>query len=914
MKYTFDWKEYAGIAREAGAEGCVLLKNDGDTLPLKKGAKVALFGRTQFDYIKSGSGSGGLVNTPYVVNIYEGLKNSGSVELDETVADIYRAWLKDHPYDKGVGWAGEPFSQVEMPLDPDMVKKAAAKNEVAVAVIGRLAGEDKDNTPDKGSYILREDEHDMIKELTMNFEKVCVLLNSGNIIDMKWVKELNPSAVLYVWQGGVEGGNSVADVVTGKVNPSGHLADTIAYDIKDYPCEGHFGDPNEGVYVEDIFVGYRYFETFARDKVLYPFGFGLSYTTFEHRAGLSFIGKGITVNVTVKNTGKVPGKDAVQVYFKAPAGKLSKPERELVRIAKTGIIEPGCEETVSVSFSVMEMASFDDGGYTGNPDCYVLEPGEYTVFEGEDVRRAFPIGGISLGDLIVVERLSEALAPIKPFKRMARTAEGKLVWQDTPLRKIGPGERIAEERKNLKENPYKGRQDHKLKDVKDGKITLDEFVAGLSDKEMIEMTRGEGMCSHRVTAGTAGAFCGSSDALNSYGIPTLCCADGPSGIRMDAGTKAMQVSNGVSLACTFNPELVTKLYDYLGKELRLNRIDSLLGPGMNIHRSPLNGRNFEYFSEDPYLTGIMAVSELKGMHRHHVTGMIKHFSCNNQEFGRHTIDSVVSKRALREIYLKGYEMAVKEGGAYLIMSTYGLLNGTHTASSFDQNETILRKEWGFKGIVATDWWTYINEEGGESSREYTSFMIRGANDIYMCSTDAENNANKDDSEEGLKKGVYTRAELERNAKRILTVAMGSLAYDFMNGEKDEWEVLNVPKNVSAGKVKDLEISLSGGEIEVDPKIIDTSRGTENRIKLHFAKLSRYKLVMELNAKGSELAQIPMTLSLNGTPKKVISLTGNDVEFREETMSLETYMTVDAYLSMSFGQDGITIRRLRIVEE
>ena len=335
---------------------------------------------------------------------------------------------------------------------------------------------------------------------------------------------------------------------------------------------------------------------------------------------------------------------------------------------------------------------------------------------------------------------------------------------------------------------------------------------------------------------------------------------------------------------------------------------------MNIHRSPLNGRNFEYFSEDPYLTGIMAVSELKGMHRHHVTGMIKHFSCNNQEFGRHTIDSVVSKRALREIYLKGYEMAVKEGGAYLIMSTYGLLNGTHTASSFDQNETILRKEWGFKGIVATDWWTYINEEGGESSREYTSFMIRGANDIYMCSTDAENNANKDDSEEGLKKGVYTRAELERNAKRILTVAMGSLAYDFMNGEKDEWEVLNVPKNVSAGKVKDLEISLSGGEIEVDPKIIDTSRGTENRIKLHFAKLSRYKLVMELNAKGSELAQIPMTLSLNGTPKKVISLTGNDVEFREETMSLETYMTVDAYLSMSFGQDGITIRRLRIVEE
>jgi beta-glucosidase len=873
MKYTFDWKEYAKIAREAGAEGGVLLKNEKNTLPLSKGSRVALFGRTQFDYIKSGSGSGGLVNTPYVVNIYDGLKNSGSVELDETVADIYRDWLKDHPYDKGVGWAGEPFSQVEMPLDQDIVREAASRNDVAVAVIGRLAGEDKDNTPDRGSYTLRDDEEDMIKVLTANFEKVCVLINSGNIIDMKWVGELDPSAVLYVWQGGVEGGNSVADVVTGKVNPSGHLADTIAKDIKDYPCEGHFGDPNEGIYVEDIFVGYRYFETFARDKVLYPFGFGLSYTTFEHRAGISFEGKGITVNVTVKNTGTVPGKDAVQVYYKAPAGKLSKPERELVRIAKTGVIEPGCEEQISVSFSVMEMASFDDGGYTENPDCYVLEPGEYTIFEGEDVRRAMPIGGISLGDLIVTERLSEALAPIKPFKRMARTEKGELIWQDTPLRKIGPMERIAEERKNLKENPYKGRQEYKLKDVKEGRITLDEFVAGLSDSEMIAMTRGEGMCSHRVTAGTAGAFCGSTDALNSYGVPTLCCADGPSGIRMDAGTKAMQVSNGVSLACTFNPGLVTKLYDYLGKELRLNRIDSLLGPGMNIHRSPLNGRNFEYFSEDPYLTGIMAVSELKGMHRHHVTGMIKHFSCNNQEFGRHTIDSVVSKRALREIYLKGYEMAVKEGGAYLIMSTYGLLNGTHTASSFDQNETVLRKEWGFKGITGTDWWAVINDENGEASRTKTSFMIRGANDVYMCTTGAKENGNGDDSAKGLETGIYTRAELIRNVRRILNVAMNTVAFERMNGAEDEITVLNEPKSDGFDRVKEIYVTVNG-ETAVDESIIDTSKGTLNKIRFHLEKLVPYTLVLEAGVKKSDtglsLAQIPMAMSLNGISKKLFS--------------------------------------------
>lgn len=235
MKKTFDWKEYARIARSADAEGCVLIKNDNDTLPLKKDSRVAVFGRSQFDYIKSGTGSGGLVNTPYVINVYDGLKANGTVKIDDTVTKTYEAWLQDHPFDKGVGWAQEPFSQVEMPLDEEFVKAASARNDVAIVCIARLSGEDKDNLNTPGSYLLQDEERRMIELVSASFSKVAVLINSGNIIDMKWVKELNPTAVLYVWQGGCEGGNAIADVLTGIVNPSGCLADTIAESIEDYP-------------------------------------------------------------------------------------------------------------------------------------------------------------------------------------------------------------------------------------------------------------------------------------------------------------------------------------------------------------------------------------------------------------------------------------------------------------------------------------------------------------------------------------------------------------------------------------------------------------------------------------------------------------------------------------------------------
>lgn len=910
MKKIFDWKEYEKLCREAGSEGYVLIKNDEAVLPLKEGQNVAVYGRSQFDYIKSGTGSGGLVNIPYLVNVYDGLKNAG-VKLDESVADTYKTWLEDHPFDKGVGWANEPFSQVEMPLCKEQVEADAKKNDVAIMVLGRLAGEDKDNVPEEGSYLLREDERAMLSVVTKAYKKTVVLINSGNIIDMKWVAEYNPSSVLYVWQGGVEGGNSIADVVTGKVAPSGRLADTIAYDIKDYPCEGNFGDRFVNIYVEDVFVGYRYFETFAPDKVLYPFGFGLSYTTFDHDSVMIFDGDMVSVKTVVTNTGAVAAKEVVQVYYKAPSGKISKPARELAGFGKTGLINAGEKAEVTVSFGLASMASYDDAGYTGNENAWVLEKGIYEIYAGKNVRDAIKIGEVSLADTVVTEKTEDALAPITPFKRMVNDG-GKIAWEDTPLRKVPTMVRIEEERAKLKEIPYLGKQAYKLQDVRDGKIDLDTFIAGLSDVEMIQMTRGEGMCSSRVCPGTAAAFAGTTDALESYGIPAVCCSDGPSGIRMDVGTIAMQGPNGVCLACSFNTEITMDLYEYLGRELRVNKIDSLLGPGMNIHRSPLNGRNFEYFSEDPFLTGAMAVAELKGLHKNKVTGTVKHFSCNNEEVGRHTGDSVVSKRALREIYLKGFEMAVKEAGAFNIMTTYGILNGTHTASNFEQNILVTRNDWGFDGLLETDWWTAINEEGGESTRQNTSFMIRSGNDVYMVTSNAERNDNHDDSEEGLKNGVFTRAELQRNVRHILRAAMKTVAFDRVCSDyvEDEWEILNEPEGKGYDKLTEFKVEAADGTV-IDEKLIDTSKGSMNRIFVSFKDKENYVLKMDVSANGSELAQIPMVMSINGTPKRAVSRNGADHEPRTEEMDLETGLSINLYVGLSFGQDGMVLSNIRI---
>ena len=774
MKYTFDWKEYAKTARATVAEGCVLLRNEEELLPVKEGTVVSVFGRNQFNYFKSGTGSGGMVNTPYEVSVLDALKEENIV-LNGTLQGIYEEWLKDHPFDKGVGWANEPWCQEEMELTEDVVANAAKDSDMALVMIGRTAGEDRDNYAGEGSYYLTQTEEKMLELVCKAFSRVAVILNVGNIIDMNFVEKYHPQAVMYVWQGGMEGGHGVADLLLGRVTPSGHLSDTIAYSIDDYPSTANFGNDDTNFYEEDIYVGYRYFETAARDKVMYPFGYGLSYTTFvQNVVSVAKTEDEVCITVEVTNTGTIAGKDVVQVYYQPAQGALCKPVRNLIRFAKTKELQPGEAQTLSLTFDIKEMASFDDSGVTGHANCYVLEAGEYKIYAGTNVRDAKEVYAFVLDSDCVTEQLQEACAPVEAFKRLVfkvnpdGTVEKKT--EEVPLSKIDIKKRIEANRPQCME--YTGDKGYRFKDVMDGSVTQEEFLAQLTDEDLICMARGEGMCSGKVTPGIAGSFGGVTTSLAKFGMPIGGCADGPSGIRMDCGTKAFLNPNGTLLACTFNADLVEELYRLEGMELAYNKIDSLLGPGVNIHRNPLNGRNFEYFSEDPYMTGKMASAMLKGLHWCGVTGTVKHYAGNNQEFSRHTVNTVVSQRALREIYLKGFEMAVKEGGAYNIMTSYNPLNGIWTAGNYDLNTTILRNEWGYDGLVMTDWWAKINDDYEDSANiQKVSSMIRAQNDVYMVVSDAASNPHKDDAAQALAEERITRGELVRNAQNILRTLM-----------------------------------------------------------------------------------------------------------------------------------------------
>lgn len=912
-----DMKKYAALTRQVVAEGCVLLRNENHTLPLRKGAKVASFGRSQLCYYKSGTGSGGRVNTEYVVTVLDALKACPDLVLDQSLLNMYEAWHKANPYDGGNGWAKEPWAQEEMPLTEDIVQAAAARNDTALITLGRTAGEDRDNHAGAGSYCLTPEEETMIRLVCRYFDKTVVLLNVGNIIDMKWVEKYHPAAVMYVWQGGQEGGNGVLDVLTGAVNPCGRLTDTVAWDISDYPSTKNFGDVKENIYAEDIYVGYRYFETFAKDRVLYPFGFGLSYTTFQRQVtSFAWTGYGAAVQVEVTNTGDVPGKDVVQLYVQAPQGALGKPARMLAAFAKTNELAPGESEILTLSCSEYTLSSFDDSGASGYPSAYVMEQGTYTFYMGADVRSACPCGTVTLEHTVVTEQLSPALSPVKPFQRL-RPAAGENgfvpAYEDVPLRKYDLWQRITAHRPA--EIPYTGDRGDKLSDVKTGKITMDEFIAQIPEEELCILLRGEGMCSPRVTPGTGGAFGGVSDGLAHFGIPVACCTDGPSGLRMDVGTIAMSLPNGTCLACTFNEKLSEELFACVGLEMRKNRIDALLGPGMNLHRSPLNGRNFEYFSEDPMVTGRMAAAQLRGMHRHGVTGTIKHFCANNQETQRYNTNSVVSERALRELYLKSFEIACKQGGAFTVMSTYGPINGLWTAGSYDLLTHVLREEWGFDGLVMTDWWAQANEEGAPGSKREFAAMVRSQNDLYMVTGEPAANSNNDNLAQSLHTEKLTLGELQRSAANVLNVILRLPVMDrYMDNESPAYAELHKASQVEFSAQILAQVDLRRTD-SFPLEGLRTDKGTRVAYQVRLPAPGRYILLVELRAvTDNPLAQLPMTILRSGEPRGVITLTGADTAYRTVEVRLQSSHTDSVQIAMFFGESGLDIRSIRMKRE
>lgn len=908
MERILDWNKYLDTAAKMVSEGIVMLKNENNALPLDTDKEVAVFGRIQFHYYKSGTGSGGMVNVTKVVNILDGLIDNG-VKVNEKLLGTYRKWDKENPFDLGEGWGGEPWSQKEMPLDEGLVKETAKSCETAIVIIGRTAGEEQDNRLEAGSYLLSDDEIAMLTVVRKHFKKVVLLLNVGNIIDMTDINRIAPDAVLYVWQGGMTGGKGTADVLTGKVSPSGKLPDTIAYKASDYPSDANFGrEENRDIYAEDIYVGYRYFETFAKEKVLYPFGFGLSYTEFEIKTEKAEITEGaVKLSVSVKNIGSYKGKEVIEVYCEAPQGRLGKAARVLCGFEKTRELVPQEEQVFEIAVDIAKLASYDDSGVTGNKSCYVLEAGEYKFYVGSDVRSAEYACSFEQGEDLVTERLTQALAPVESFERIKPVCEGgafSIGREAVPVSEVDESARRLE--KLPKEIAYTGDKGIKLWDVKNGKNTMDEFIAQLSDYDLSCIIRGEGMGSPRVTAGTASAFGGVSENLNGFGIPAGCCSDGPSGMRLDCGTKAFSLPNGTMIASSFNKELTSELFTFMGLEMAANKVDCLLGPGMNIHRHPLNGRNFEYFSEDPFLTGKMASAELKGMAGAGVTGTIKHFCANNRETNRHFIDSVVSERALREIYLKGFEIAVKEGGASSVMTTYGRVNGLWTAGNFDLNTVILREEWGFKGFTMTDWWANINVRGKEPDKTDLAAMARAQNDVYMVCPDGEKN--DDNTLAALENGGIERCELQRNAANICGFLLHTNALKRAEGIGDTVKVIN-REDEEQEDDKPVQFYKVDRDITLDLSDVDTKKGTSYSFALDLSNFGIYRVIVTASSTQSELAQIPMTLFSMGTAVGTFTFNGTGgkaVSMEKETPMFSRFTTFRIY----FAQNGLDLHSIR----
>lgn len=913
MAIKLDWEKYIEASVETVSEGIVMLKNDNGALPLEKDRETAVFGRIQLHYYKSGTGSGGMVNVSEVVGITDGLLRSGA-KINEELLSVYKEWDKDNPYNRGSGWGTEPWSQAEMPLSDELVKKISLSSDTAVVIIGRTAGEEQDNTADKGAYFLSDLEEDMLKKVRANFRKMVVLLNVGGIIDMGFVDRYCPDAVLYVWQGGMVGGIGTARVLLGDVSPSGKLPDTIAYEIADCPADKNFGDLWQNFYCEDIYVGYRYFETFAKDRVRYPFGFGLSYTSFSvtHKE-TAVKGRSVSVTVTVKNTGSFTGKEVIELYYNAPQGALGQPLRQLCAFEKTKNLAPAEEQELTLFVNLDEFAAYDDSGITGHESCFVLEKGEHRLFVGTDVRADIDAGAVVLEETIVIKQYRQALAPVQEFSRIKpvlKDGKYEIEYEKVPVLKISEDERRKE--KLPEEIPYTGDKGIKLNDVKTGKNTMEEFIAQLSDYDLSCIIRGEGMSSPKVTPGTAAAFGGVSESLKGFGIPCGCCADGPSGMRLDCGTKAFSLPNGTLIASTFNKELINELYTLAGQEIAYNNVDFLLGPGMNIHRHPLNGRNFEYFSEDPYLTGIMAAYELMGLHKSGVTGTIKHFCGNNQESGRHVIDSIISERALREIYLKGFETAINKGGARSIMTTYGRVNGLYTGASYDLTGEILRDQWGFKGIAMTDWWTDLNERNGEASKDNFAAMARAWNDIYMVCSDSENNC--DNTLSCLENGSLKRSELQRNAATICGMLMNMRVMDRFLGRDEKIEIINredVTEEIDMSNVKQYELS---EELEISLADASGDEDSNYVFLLDLANRGMYEVTMTASCNLSSLAQVSVTMFVTGTPFGFIwnGTEGKDVAITKQVAFPSRFTPVRLYFPRK-GLKPVSIK-FRLVQK
>ena len=805
------------LARKAAREGIVLLKNEGRVLPLKEGSKVALFGAGAGKTMKGGTGSGD-VNEREAVSIYQGMVNAGFQittadwvkEYDKIYDDARIAW-RDEILAKAAGNAMKFFNVYSsVPFYPPTGPKAEKTDtDTAIYVISRIAGEGSDRFNRAGDYYLTDEEKAMLGDICENYEKVIVAVNAGGLVDLSFMDEFsNICALLYIVQPGMEGGNAFADVISGKTNPGGKLTDSWAFSYEDYPNSKTFSHNNGNVddeyYEEGIYVGYRYFDAFEV-PVRYGFGYGISYTDFQAETlKVSVEGKEkpeVAVQVKVTNTGKeYSGREVVQVYVSAPDGKLEKEYRRLCGFAKTKELAPGESEELTVRFPVYQMASYEES--TGE---WILEAGTYGVWVGNCLGESRLSGMLQLAErkaLVKVDNICPLKAELKELslpaeKRKARydawVAEGK--EKGLPVTELDLSE-VTTEVVDYSDAP-EDKEDEAVKLVE--KLTVEQMII------LATGDPGKGQGSNLGAAGISvpGSAGETSSCAREQGIASIVLTDGPAGLRLNStyyvkdgqimklpfeasvehgifapdkeyeGEKYYQyctaIPVGTLLAQSWDEALIEEVGKIIGDEMIRFSTDLWLAPGMNIHRNPLCGRNFEYYSEDPLVSGKIAAAMTRGVQSVKGCGTtIKHFACNNQEDNRKGSNSILSERALREIYLKGFEIAIKESHPLSIMTSYNLINGVHAANNYDTCTKAARKEWGFDGAIMTDWTTTENDEDCTAAG-----CMRAGNDLVMPGQPADHeNIRKE-----LADGTLSEKELRDCIVRLVRVILKSNKYE-----------------------------------------------------------------------------------------------------------------------------------------
>ena len=800
-------KKHLSRLRSHLAECTVLLKNNGD-FPLEKPCRIAAFGSGVRKTIKGGTGSGE-VNSRFFVNVEQGLRNAGFTitteawlnAYDEMYVQARKNFIKQLKAEAKAKKANAiMYGMGKMMPEPDYDLPLDGEGDVAIYVLSRISGEGNDRVAVAGDIKLSETEKRDILALNKKYQKFMLVINAGGVVDLSEVQEVKN--ILVLSQLGVETGDALADILLGEQNPSGKLTTTWSA-WEDYCAIGTFGDHNDTYYNEGIYVGYRYFDAVGK-KALYPFGFGLSYTTFETKAEkVSLDGCKVTVRAKVTNTGNFPGKETVQVYVSVPAGKLDKPYQDLAGFAKTAEIAPGTTDAVQITFDLRDVASYDE-----STSAYILEPGNYIVRVGNSSVHTQIVAAIELEQKVVTLQAKKCCGEPgfedwKPENREIETipADVKILSLDCD----------AVSAYAVDYN---------------GEYEIDEAVKNLTDEQLAFANVGAfdpkgGLQSFVGSSSTtvAGAAGETTSRLKEHGFAPIVMADGPAGVRvspefyvdekgahgvgnvgmpesmmemlpgfvqwiikkMAGGSKLPKgavlqqqyctaIPIGTALAQSWNVDFAKACGDIVGAEMEAYGIHLWLAPALNIHRSILCGRNFEYFSEDPLISGKMAAALTLGVQAHPGRGTtIKHYAANNQEYNRFGNNSHISERALREIYLKGFGICVKESQPKAVMTSYNLLNGQHTAESADLCEAILRREFGFEGIIMTDWVVgngIMNSKQDIHPAVKPQLMAAAGGDLFMpgCKADYDNIL------KGLADGDLTRKQLEINATRVYRMA------------------------------------------------------------------------------------------------------------------------------------------------